>query len=197
MAVIIAFAIVARIMLKKFKDVPRGFQNFVELIVETFSNFYRNATDGKFFFMGNWFFMCFFFILLSNISGLFLLRPPTADWATTLALALVTFVMIHIMGIRYRKGKYLKGFLSPFFLFLPLNIISEIARPISLSFRLFGNILSGLITMALLYAMAPVFIRFVVPSALHLYFDLFAGVLQTYIFCMLSISFIKSATDEA
>jgi len=193
MAVLIIFAVIVRIKLKKFSDVPKGLQNVVEMMVEAFDNFLRGTVGDRLMFLGNWFFTVFVFVLISNISGLFTLRPPTADWAFTVAIALVTFFLIQILAIRYRGRAYLKSFLEPFFLFLPLNLLGEIARPISLSFRLYGNILSGTIIMTLIYTITPIFIRFVIPAALHAYFDLFAGVLQTYIFCALSLSFISSA----
>ena len=193
MAVLIIFAVIVRIKLKKFSDVPKGLQNVVEMMVEAFDNFLRGTVGDRLMFLGNWFFTVFVFVLISNISGLFTLRPPTADWAFTVAIALVTFFLLQILAIRYRGRAYLKSFLEPFFLFLPLNLLGEIARPISLSFRLYGNILSGTIIMTLIYTITPIFIRFVIPAALHAYFDLFAGVLQTYIFCALSLSFISSA----
>jgi F-type H+-transporting ATPase subunit a len=77
----------------------------------------------------------------------------------------------------------------------PLNLIGELARPVSLSFRLFGNILAGMILMTLLYTMAPVVLRFIVPIPLHFYFDLFSGILQAYVFCILSLSFIGAAAS--
>jgi F-type H+-transporting ATPase subunit a len=88
-------------------------------------------------------------------------------------------------------GAYLKGFAEPIFILLPLNIIGELATPISLSFRLFGNILGGVIIMYLLYSAVPVLI----PILPHIYFDLFAGILQTFIFVMLSMVFISLAMD--
>ena len=197
MGVLITFAIFVRIKMKKFKDVPKGLQNVVEALVEVFEGYVRTTAGDKLMFLGNWFFTVFLFVLIANISGLFPMRPPTADWSMTVALALVTFALIQIMGVRYRKGEYLKSFIKPMFVFLPINIIGEIARPISLSFRLFGNILAGTVMMSLLYSMAPIFTRFVLPSALHIYFDLFAGVLQTYIFCTLSLSFIAGAAEVA
>jgi F-type H+-transporting ATPase subunit a len=197
MGALIVFAIVVRVALKRFEEIPKGFQNVVELMVEFFDNFVHTSAGEKLAYLGNWFFMVFAFILLSNISGLFFLRPPTADWTVTISFALVTFVLIQAMGIKYRKGGYFKSFLEPIFLFLPLNIIGELARPISLSFRLFGNVLGGMILISLLYNLAPIPVRFVLPVALHGFFDIFAGVLQTYIFSILSLSFIgvMSATD--
>ena len=196
MAVLITFAIIVRIKLKKFKDVPKGFQNVVEFLVETFENYLRTTVGDKLMFLGNWYFTVFAFILIANLSGLIpTFRAPTADWSMTVMLALSTFFLIQFLAIKYRKGEYLRTFLQPFFIFLPMNLISEIARPISLSFRLFGNMLSGLVMMSLIYEKLLVPARFVIPAALHVYFDLFAGVLQTYIFCTLSLSFIAGSTE--
>ena len=198
MGVLIAFGVVVRIKSRKFTEVPSGFQNVVEAVVELFENYLRTTAGDKLMFLGGWFFTLFLFILVSNISGVIPgMRPPTADWSMTIALAVVTFVLIQVMGARYRKGKYVKAFFEPIFLFLPMNLIGELARPISISFRLFGNMLAGLIIMTLFYSLVPIFIQFAIPAALHAYFDLFAGVLQTYIFCTLSISFIAGAAEVA
>lgn len=194
-AVLIIFALAARIALKKFKEVPGGFQNFVEVIVEKFDAFLKDMAGERLMFLGNWFFPLFLFLVLSNISGLFGLRPPTADWAMTFALALVTFFLIQAMGIKFRKGRYLKSiFLEPHPVFGILNVIGELSRPISLSFRLFGNILAGMILISLLYSVP--FIRIGIPAPLHFYFDIFAGILHAYIFCVLSLAFISAAAAD-
>ena len=202
MGILIVFAIIVRIRLPKFKDVPTGFQNVVEAIVEFFDNYLRSIAGDKLMFLGYWFFTVFIFILLSNLSGMIPgIRTPTADWSMTFGLALVTFILIQVLGMKYRKGQYFKSLFAPLPwwcpipLFLPINLIGELARPISLSFRLFGNMLAGLIMMALIYALVPVFVQFIIPSALHAYFDLFSGVLQTYIFVTLSMTFIAGATE--
>jgi len=194
MAVLILIAIIFRFKLNTFKEIPKGLQNIIEFLIESFDSFMHGSASPKLRSLSGWFFTVFAFVLFSNLSGLFTLRPPTADFVTTFALALSTFILTHVMGIVHRKGKYLKSFLEPYPFFLPLNIIGELARPISLSFRLFGNILAGSILMSLIYALVPVFIRFGIPSVLHAYFDLFSGVLQTYIFCILSVTFISAAS---
>ena len=115
--------------------------------------------------------------------------------------------MIHFNGIR-RKGVlgYLKGFTEPFFLLTPINLIGEIATPISLSFRLFGNIVGGSIIMALVYSALAAFssallgldipiLQVGVPAVLHVYFDVFSGLLQTFIFAMLTMVFVSGAMD--
>ena len=198
MGILILFAVYVRIRIRKFNEVPKGFQNAIEAIVELFESYMRTTAGDKLMFLGAWFFTVFLFILVSNLSGLFPgMRPPTADWSMTVGIALVTFTLIQVMGVKYRKGTYIKSFFEPMFLFLPINIIGELARPISISFRLFGNMLAGLIMMSLVYNLFPVFVTFGIPAALHVYFDLFAGVLQTYIFVTLSLSFIAGAAEVA
>ena len=204
MGILIVFAIIVRIKIRNFKEVPTGFQNVIEALVETFEGYLRSTIGDKLMFLGSWFFTLFIFILLSNLSGLLpFMRTPTADWSMTFGLALVTFILIQAMGVKYRKAGYIKDLFAPLPwwcpipLFLPINVIGELARPISLSFRLFGNMLAGLIMMSLIYALFPVFVTFLVPSFLHAYFDMFSGVLQTYIFVTLSMTFISGAAAVA
>lgn len=142
----------------------------------------------------------FVFILFSNISGLFGLRPPTADYGTTFALGIITFALIHITKWRHQSFKrsgltcvlhYRRGFTMA-----AVNLISEIAVPISLSLRLFANVLSGTVMMALVYGLLAK-IAYVWPAVLHVYFDLFSGAIQTYVFCMLTMTYItQSYGDE-
>ena len=198
MALLVVGAVVVRIKLGNMKETPGKLQNVIEAIVETFDNFVRDFAGEKFPFAGNWFFMVFAFVLISNLSGLVGFRPPTADWGTTFALALATLVLIQVAGIRARGFSYIKSFFQPTFILFPLNLIGELARPVSLSFRLFGNMLAGFIVLSLMYSITPLFARLLLPLALHAYFDVFAGVLQTFIFCAVSLSFIgaSSATEQ-
>ena len=196
MLMLVIFAAIVRIKLRKFAQVPTGFQNVIEAVVETFDNFVKNCAGEKLAYLGNWFFMVFAFILISNFSGLMGLRPPTADWATTFAFAFSTLMLIQIVGTAHNGVKYLKSFFEPNPLFLPLNLIGELSRPISLSFRLFGNIFAGMIFMSLVYTLLPVYLRLAMPVVLHVYFDLFCGTLQTYIFCALSLTFIGATSSD-
>lgn len=196
-AVLIAFAFFVRHKVKSFTDKPKGFQNAIETMVEMISNLVRDTMGEKLEYFGGYFFSVFTFILVSNYVGILGLRPPTTDLSTTVPLALMTFFMIHYMGMTKQKGKYFKEYLQPIFLFLPLNIIGEFARPVSLAFRLFGNILGGLIILQLMYSMLPFVARFVLPIPAHGLFDFFAGGLQAFVFTILSMTFIKlrSAAD--
>jgi F-type H+-transporting ATPase subunit a len=198
MAILIIFAVIVRIKIKKFTEVPTGkFQNAVEALVEMLSSFTKNALGEKLEFLGAYFFGAFVFIILSNYIGLIPgVRSPTTDLATTAPLAVSTFILIHFNGMRFRKGKYFKEYLSPFPVFLPLNILGECARPLSLALRLFGNILGGLIIIELMYGMMPIAAQFLTPIIAHGFFDLFAGFLQAFVFTMLSMTFIRVKATE-
>lgn len=195
MLFLIILAFLARLQLNKFSEKPSGVQNFIELVIEQMDNFVTSTMGEKYSYFGNWFFGVFSLILVSNLSGLLGFRPPTADFATTACLAFSTFILIHFMGIFVNKGGYFKGYLEPIPIMLPMNIISEIATPISLSFRLFGNILGGSIIMGLVYSL-PRWLNVGIPGVLHIYFDVFAGCIQTVIFVMLSMTFIKDKIGD-
>lgn len=203
MLLMVVFAFCANRKLKNAsKDKPDAFQNVIELIVEMLDGMVK-GTMGKWApkFV-NYISTIFIFILMSNISGLFGLRPPTADYGTTLALALITFCMIHYNKVKHQSPKTIwTDMCSPLPPWLPLwapiNIISDIAVPISLSLRLFANVLSGTVIMALVYGLLRI-IALAWPSVLHVYFDLFSGAIQTYVFCMLTMTYVAQAcgTDD-
>lgn len=195
MSIIIALAIIARIKLKSFKLVPTGFKNVVEIIVEVFDNFATNALGKNLSYIAPWYFMVFVFIFSSSMFSIFGLRAPTADWATTFALAFASFSLMIIMGFKHQKGQYLKSFFNPHFVFFPLNLIGELAKPVSLSFRLFGNMLSGTIILTLYYSLTPLFVQFGIPALLHGFFDVIFGTIQTYIFVIISIMYVESAAS--
>ena len=191
--VLIIFGVFARRAMLKATEVPTGFQNVVELIVEKLDGMV-DATMGKY---GknfrNYIGTIFIFILISNISGLFGLRPPTADYGVTLPLGLMTFTLIHFNKFRYQKvSGVIRGLCDPWPFWAPINMIGDIAVPISLSLRLFANVLSGTVMMALIYALLNK-IAYFWPAVLHVYFDMFSGAIQTYVFCMLTMTYISDA----
>lgn len=202
MLVLIGFAFAANRAMKHATEVPGAFQNIVELIVEKLDGMVSGTMGKNAPKFVNYISTIFVFIFMSNISGLFGLRPPTADYGTTLALGLITFFLIHINQFRYQKPKQIwEGMCSPLPpwlpLWFPINVISEVAVPISLSLRLFANVLSGTVMLALVYGLLAK-IAVIWPAFLHIYFDLFSGAIQTYVFCMLTMTYINQAmeTDE-
>ncbi len=130
------------------------------------------------------------FVGVANLEGLIPgLHSPTPDINTPVAMALVVFISVPYFGIRTRGfWGYLKHYVEPIFLMLPIEIASEIARTFSLSFRLFGNILGEEIIIAILFIISP----FVVPVPMML-FSIFTGVLQAYIFTLLACVYIGGA----
>lgn len=198
--ILIGFAIVANRCMAKASEVPTGFQNVVELIVEMLDGLVGGAmgkSAPKFY---NYIGTIFIFILFSNISGLLGLRPPTADYGVTLPLGIMTFTLIQFNKFKYQSPKEIwTGMCSPLPpwlpIWMPINLISDIAVPISLSLRLFANVLSGTVMMALIYGLLG-WIATIWPAVLHVYFDLFSGAIQTYVFCMLTMTYISDARGD-
>ena len=200
--ILCGFSIVAGRAMKKGTEVPGGFQNVVEMIVEMLDGMVK-STMGKYASrFRNYIGTVFIFILFSNFSGLLGLRPPTADYGVTLPLGIMTFLIVHFIEFKYHKPTEIWvdkcSPLPPWLpIWLPINLIGDFAVPISLSLRLFANILSGTIMMTLIYGLLGM-IATAWPAALHVYFDLFSGAIQTYVFCMLTMTYITNAYgDEA
>ncbi len=156
--------------------------------------------------------------VVSNLISLIGLRSPTADLSTEAAWAIVVFIMITAQKIKTSGiGGYLKGFTTPIAVMTPFNVLSELATPISLACRHFGNILSGVVINALIYgalALASSKLLGLLPGMLggvlsqipilsvglpaitSVYFDWFSGVMQAFIFCMLTVMYIANAAEE-
>ena len=199
MLVLMGFSFVVKHKMKTATEVPGKFQNVVELLVETLDGMVKGTMGKNAGKLVDYISTIFIFILMCNISGLFGLRPPTADYGTTLALGLITFFMIHIAQFKYQKPKQIwKDMCSPLPpwlpIWFPINLISEVAVPISLSLRLFANVLSGTFMMALVYGLLSKF-AVIWPAALHVYFDLFSGAIQTYVFCMLTMTYVNQQME--
>ena len=200
--ILVIFALVANRAIRKAdpNKPPKGFLNVIELLVESVDNMLVSSMGEK---HGprfaNYVGSLFGFLLLCNLSGLLGLRPPTSDFGVTFPLAIITWFMIQYNGIKYQKWGKLKSLFEPVFLFFPVNVISEVSTPISMSLRLFGNMFSGTLMMALVYGLikiGSVSLAIVWPAALHAYLDVFAGVLQAYVFTMLTMVFIYNQIGE-
>jgi F-type H+-transporting ATPase subunit a len=154
---------------------------------------------------------------VDNLMGLTGAFSPTCDLSTLLAWALLVFVLITYWKIKTNGvGGYLKSYLDPIPVMAPLNVISEIATPISMAFRHFGNIASGTVITLLLYAALETvnkmlfglipgvigqvlgtipFLAVGIPAVLQVYFGVFSGLVQPFIFCMLTMLFIAQAGE--
>lgn len=183
-----------------FREKPKGILHLAEIFVEQIEKLVSD-TMGK----ANIGFAPYIgslaaFLAVSNLLGLLGLKPPTSNYTVPFVLSIITTLLVHINNIRFNGfGTYLKGYLEPIPLLLPINIISELSNPISLSFRLFGNILSGVIITSLLYAAfnsISIFISPFVTPVFHAYFDVFAGLIQTFVFIMLTMVNVSLGIGE-
>jgi F-type H+-transporting ATPase subunit a len=175
---------------------PNKVQNVMEVIVNAFHNLLIDTMGehGKKFFpliatIG-------FFILFSNLIGLIPgFESPTASLNTTVAMALVVFFLTHIVGVQIQGMKYFKQFLGPVWwltpLMMPIEIISHLSRPLSLSVRLFGNIQGGHIVVAVIFVLVPLLIPLPI-----LILKILISVIQTLVFMLLSMMYIAGAMEE-
>ena len=135
----------------------------------------------------------------SNLLGLLGLQAPTSNLSINASIAIMIFLIIQFVGLKEKgiKGR-IQELCDPIFLFFPLNIISDLALPLSLALRLFGNLLAGSIIMTLVYGLMKSFmpvgvVGLVATPLLHAYFDIFSGLIQTYIFFTIASFFLNES----
>lgn len=130
-----------------------------------------------------------------NMVGIFGFKPPTKSMQVTAAMALTSIIIVQAAGIKERGLKgHLKSFAKPVWIVTPINILELFIKPLSLCMRLFGNIIGAFIIMELIKSV--VFLKIGVPVVFSLYFDLFDGFLQAYIFVFLTSLYIQEAVEE-
>jgi len=178
--------------------VPSKGQNFFEIIISGLEEFAVTITGDE----GRWLFpligTIFIFIATSNLIGLvpgFL--PPTASINTTLGCAVIVVVFTHIIGVKYHGPKYIKHFLGPVWwmipIILPIEIIGHLARMLSLSFRLFGNMMGHELVLAILFGLAGAFFAPLPIMAL----GIFVALVQAFVFFLLSVMYFAAAMEHA
>ncbi|MGN1023573.1 MAG: F0F1 ATP synthase subunit A [Lachnospiraceae bacterium] len=169
-----------------------------QLVVEAFVSFVDNFTGeilgpyGKQYseYLGT----VLIYIGLANITGLLGLKPPTKDLNVTIGLAVMSIILIEAAGIRARGLKgWAHSFAEPIAIVTPINILEIFIRPLSLCMRLFGNVLGSFVIMELIEMLIPVG----VPIIFSLYFDIFDGFIQAYVFVFLTGLFIQEAVEPA
>ena len=132
------------------------------------------------------------YIGFANIIGLFGFKPPTKDLNVTIALAVMSIVLIEAAGIIARGTKgWIKSFAQPVAIMTPFNILEIVIKPLSLCMRLFGNVLGAFVIMELIKQVVPV----ALPVPFSLYFDIFDGLIQAYVFVFITSLFIKEANE--
>lgn len=180
----------------KFKaDSPGKFQNIMELSVEAAENFTAGIVGKYSKTLAPYIYSLAVFMVFSAAAELFGLRAPTSDLIVTLSMGLITFAFINYYGIKQKGfGGRVKGLASPTPVIFPMKILSDVAVPISLACRLFGNMIGGMIVMDLLKSVLGGYASGV-PAVAGLYFNLFHPLIQTYIFIILSLTFINEAIE--
>jgi F-type H+-transporting ATPase subunit a len=192
-----ALALFSFLATRRVSILPGRFQNVMEVIVEGIDTFLTDTMgpEGRKFFpliatLG-------IYILTSNLLGLIPgFESPTANLNTTVSLAVVVFAMTHIVGIRVHGIKYVKQFMGPVWwltpLMMPIEIISHLSRPLSLSVRLFGNIMGEDIVLAVVLLLVPLLVPLPVIVLM-----IFTSCIQTVVFMLLTMMYIVGAMEEA
>jgi len=194
---IMIFLIVFSILLtRNLKKEPDKKQTVLEMFVNTVNKVVRENMGESYLGFVPFIGTLVLFILLMNIFGLFGLEPPTREYPITIGLASITFVIIQVYAIK-KHGLlgYFAGYTKPIVPLLPINIMERIMLPVSLSLRLYGNILAGAVIMELVYESLGKF-ALAIPVPLHFYFDLFDGTIQMVIFVMLTMVNIKLIAEH-
>lgn len=215
MAVLIILSVV---FTRNLKAVPTGKQNIAEIIVETITKLLKSIMGHHAKDFVPYFGTILLFLIFANISGIFSILPtahdlykltglaffeklpefsidpPTKDLNITVTMALMTVTLVALSGIRYKGVKgFALSFFKPVPIMMPFHVLDYATRTVSLSLRLFGNILAGYIIMEMLYAGA-IFIKPLVPIA-SFFFDIFDAGLQAYIFVFLSSVYISESIE--
>ena len=189
MAIVILLCI---IFVRNLKVVPEGPQVYVEALVGFIYGFIGDllGEKGKRYipFLGT----VLIYLGCANISGFFRVAPPTKDLNVTAGLAIISLFLIVFSGIREKGLKgYLFSYAEPMPMMIPVNLLELITRPLSLCMRLFGNILGGFVLMELITFAAPA----IVPLPFSCYFDFFDGLLQAYVFVLLTSLLINESIE--
>ena len=195
MIILIAFGFIAA---KAVTLIPSKGQNFFEILISGLEEFAVGVTGEE----GRWLFpiiaTIFIYIATCNLIGLIPgFYPPTASLNTTLSCALVVVIFTHVIGIKYHGPKYIKHFLGPVWwmipIIFPIELIGHLARILSLSFRLFGNMMGHELVLGILFFLAGAFFAPLPIMAL----GIFVALVQAFVFFLLSIMYFTGAMEHA
>ncbi len=180
---------------RKRELVPSGIQNVVEAILEVLMGKLQPSVGKHWDLVSSVLFTFFLFIFFGNELGLIpsphILASPTNDLNTTMGLALASSAVVWVVGLKVKGVGYLKHFMKPFAVFFIINVMEEISKPLTLAFRLFGNILAGEILLEILNQLSP----YLVPI-IWIGFSLVIGLIQAFIFTILTTSYLGLAIAE-
>ena len=192
--VIIAVLVLLSIFFtRRLKKVPVGKQCLIEIGINWLNNFFLETIGPK----GKKYLpileTLIIYIGFSNIIGIFGLRPPTKDLGVTMTLAIIAIILIQYASIREKGTRgWLRSFKKPMAIMLPINVLELVIKPLSLCMRLFGNVLGAFVVMELIKLCIPVG----VPLVFGLYFDLFDGIIQAYVFVFLTSMYLSEVLED-
>lgn len=191
MAVLI---LAAYVFTRKLETFPGKIQNIVEIIVETFNSFSKEILGHHWRHFAAYFGTIMLFLSFVNTIGIFgILRPPTKDVSLPVALSIMTILLVIGSQLRFKKIRGTVQYLfQPMPIMFPFKVLEYFIKPLSLCFRLFGNILGAFIMMELIVIVSH---RFVLPAIFSLYFDIFDGLLQAFIFTFLSMIYVAEVIE--
>jgi F-type H+-transporting ATPase subunit a len=190
--IMLFLVVLSMLLVRNLQMVPSGPQIYLEAAVGWLNNFFEDilGEEGKRYipYLGT----VTIYIAVADLTGVLGITPPTKDLNVTAGLAIMSIILIEYSGYHAKGVKgYLKSFAEPMPLLAPINILELFIRPLSLCMRLFGNVLGSFVVMELLKLVLPV----IIPIPFSLYFDVFDGIIQTYVFVFLTSLFMKEKME--
>ncbi|MDD6350854.1 MAG: F0F1 ATP synthase subunit A [Lachnospiraceae bacterium] len=175
-------------------DNPGKGQLALEGAVQWLWNFFKNTMQGEGQEYYYYLMSVMVYIGMANLIGIIGFKPPTKDINVTVALSLLSIILIQVSGWRKKGAKgYFKSYAKPIAIIAPLNVLELGIKPLSLCMRLFGNVLGSFVIMELLKQVLPVFL----PVIFSLYFDVFDGLIQAYVFVFLTALFMCECMEDS
>ncbi|MFT5874248.1 MAG: F-type H+-transporting ATPase subunit a [Clostridium sp.] len=198
--IIVLVSILCFFFTRNLKIIPNKKQNIAEIVMESINKLVRDNMGEEYMGFVPFIGTIAIFLVFMNLTGLIGVKPPTADYSVSLSLSLITFFVVQWFAIKkIGLGNYFSGYAKPYAFILPINLIERVMLPVSLSLRLFGNMTAAVVIMELTYSglgSLNQFAQLVVPIPVHLYFDLFDGIIQMIIFVMLTMVNIKVIAEH-
>jgi len=184
------------------KTTPKGFIFFWVMVVDVFNNFIKEHLSGtRFKLFGPYLFSIIIYLAVGNTIALFGLQPPLANLGIAMTFSVITFFLIKFAEMKYvgvvKKLDSLLGYVKPLFpIMLPINLIGEFSTPLTMGMRLFGNLMSGMVISVMVYTALHWTLGIFAGVLVHAVFDIFFGLIQAFVFFMLSLITISMASDN-
>ncbi|MBU3804829.1 MAG: F0F1 ATP synthase subunit A [Candidatus Cellulosilyticum pullistercoris] len=190
--IMIVLVLCSIIFVRNLETIPKRTQNVIEIAVEWLNQFFEDilGKEGKRYIP--YLSTVALYIACANLIGIFGFTPPTKDLDVTAGLAIMSIILIEYAGIK-AKGtkKWIRSFAEPMALIAPINVLEVFIRPLSLCMRLFGNVLGAFVVMELIKMVIPI----ALPVPFSVYFDIFDGLIQAYVFVFLTSLFVQEAIE--